>query len=170
MPKRIYSVAPFKARVDVPADIAAIHLDIRKWEIAEVGHNIFLDILDSQADLNALDQYYIARGGNFFIAKDAQQQVIGFVGLRNDGNEQGTFKRLAVVPQWHRRGVGKALVTTAMDWATQAGFTQLSLHTGLHEHARPLYEQFGFRVVDFRDDYKDWAMEWELQRSPTPSL
>jgi GNAT superfamily N-acetyltransferase len=160
-----YSVEPFQAGTDIPSDIARIHLEIRQWQ-ESTKQNIFIDILDSQADLKTLDTYYVSRGGNFFIAKDHEHRVIGFIGLRNDGNGHGVMKRLAVVPDWQRRGVGTALVTTAMLWAQQHGFTKLSLYTGITEKARPLYEKFGFKVLGFREVRRDCYMELNLSKVP----
>lgn len=162
MAQTSYSVAPFQTGIDVPADIAAIHLGIRNWQV-ETGQNTFRNILESQADLKALDQYYVEPGGNFFIARGLGSSVIGFLGLRNDGEGNGVFKRLAVVPEWHRKGVARALVGEAMDWAGETGFTKLSLQTNVGENARPLYEDFGFTVVGFVDEEEDWLMERSLR-------
>jgi GNAT superfamily N-acetyltransferase len=157
-----YTVGPFKKGVDAPAGIAALHLEIRRWQ-KKTGQNDFKGhLLGSQADLKDLEHYYIASGGNFFIAKDSVGEIIGFVGLRNDGDGHGSFKRLAVVPAWQRKGVGKALVAETMNWAKLAGFTRLSLQTHSREHARSLYEQFGFQTTGWVEERHDWLMECRL--------
>jgi GNAT superfamily N-acetyltransferase len=159
MSKADYTVATFRADIDSPDDIAALHLKIRKWE-QRVGQADFSGrMLSSQDDLKVLDQYYVAGGGNFFIAKDAKDKIIGFVGLKNGGGGHGIFKRLVVMPEWQRQGVGTALVSAAIEWARQAGFTKLSLQTHSREHARPLYEKFGFKVTGWVDGLQDWLME-----------
>lgn len=162
MPESDYTVGPFKKGVDSPAGIAALHLEIRRWQ-KKTGQNDFKGhLLGSQGDLKDLERYYIAPGGNFFIAKDAHGKIIGFVGLRNDGGGHGSFKRLAVVPAWQRKGVGKALLAETIDWARQTGFTKLSLQTHSREHAKPLYEQFGFKTTGWVEERGDWLMEREL--------
>ncbi|HEX5743836.1 MAG TPA: GNAT family N-acetyltransferase [Candidatus Saccharimonadales bacterium] len=157
-----FSVKPFQAGKDSPDEIAATHLKIRQWE-ERVGQADFSGrILSSQKDLKSLNRYYVAAGGNFFIAKDTEGRLIGFVGLKNNGDGHGAFKRLAVVPEWQRKGVGKALVSVAIDWARAAGFTKLSLQTHSREYAKSLYEQFGFKVVGWVDELEDWLMERRL--------
>lgn len=155
-----YKVVPFRPGIDSPGEIASIHLKIREWQV-KIGQNWFPNMKASQKDLLNLEQFYITSGGNFFIAKDKNGKIIGFVGLKNEKGT-GVFKRLAVVPEYHRKGVAKALVSEAIDWAKQNGFKKFSLRTGITEHARPLYEQFGFRVIRYNEDRKDLTMETEL--------
>lgn len=158
-----YSVNPFRPGIDAPDVIAGLHLDVRLWQ-REAGQNAFRGrIMDSQADLKTLEAYYIKPGGNFFIAKDKKDNVIGFIGLKNDGGGQGTLKRLAVVPEWQRKGVGRELVAALMDWARKAGFKRLSLQTHSREYAKPLYEKFGFKVTGWDEKRHDWLMECELE-------
>lgn len=158
-----YSVNPFRPGIDAPDVIAGLHLDVRLWQRA-AGQNEFKGrIMDSQADLKALEAYYIKPGGNFFIATDDKGDVIGFIGLKNEGKGQATLKRLAVLPKWQRKGVGKTLVSAVMDWAKQAGFTKISLQTHSREYAKPLYEQFGFKVTGWVEERRDWLMECKLE-------
>ena len=158
-----YSVNPFRPGIDAPDVIASLHLDVRLWQ-RESGQNEFAGrIMDSQADLKAIEASYLKPGGNFFIAKDKTGKVIGFIGLKNDGDGNGSLKRLAVVPKWQRRGVGQALVTAIMDWAKKAGFTKLSLQTHSREYAKPLYEKLGFNVTGWVEEKQDWIMECRLE-------
>lgn len=159
--KTNYKVDAFQAGIDNPEEIAAIHLSIREWQI-KIGQSSFPDPESSQTDLKTLDQFYIKNGGNFFIAKDTDGKIIGFVGLKKEG-EVGVFKRLAVVPEKQRQGIAKTLVAEAIDWARKNGFTKLSLRTGITENAQPLYEQFGFKVIRFNDGPRDLLMETDLK-------
>jgi GNAT superfamily N-acetyltransferase len=159
----LYTIAPFQRGTDIPSDIARTHLEIRQWQ-ESINQNTFIDILDSQADLKALNKYYVAQGGNFFIAKDSKHRIIGFIGLRNEGNGHCVMRRLAVVPDWQRKGVGTALIAVAMSWAEQHNFTKLSLHTGISEKARPLYEKFGFKALSFRESRQDYYMELNFSK------
>ena len=157
-----YSVKSFKTGVHDSSEIAKLHLASRRWQ-EKIGQNTFSNILESQKDLNGLEEYYITPGGNFFVAENTKGEVIGFIALRNDGDGKGTIKRLAVLPDYHRRGIARALVGELVDWAKQNGFSKLSLHTNIGEKARPIYEQFGFKVVGFVDEHEDWAMEANLK-------
>ena len=163
MTKASFTVGPFRPGTDDPTQIATLHLKIRRWQ-KKTGQNDFKGhLLGSQKDLKGLENYYVGGGGNFFVAKDGQDRLVGFVGLRSDGDGHGSFKRLAVVPEWQRMGVGKALVSAAIDWARRSGFTRLGLQTNSREHARSLYEQFGFQVTGWVEERQDWLMECRLR-------
>lgn len=162
-PNCTYAVGPFDANGEIlPADIASTHLSIREWQVG-TGQNTFSNILDSQPDLNGLENYYISPGGNFFVATD-KSRLLGFIGLRNDGEGQGVIKRLAVIPDEQRRGIGKTLAGSIIDWAREAGFSKLTLHTNIGEKARALYEQFGFEIKGWVPEHEDWYMELELKQ------
>jgi ribosomal protein S18 acetylase RimI-like enzyme len=52
---------------------------------------------------------------------------------------------LAVLPEWRRRGVGRALLAAAEDRARQRGCCRLTLEVqDSNRRARRLYERFGF--------------------------
>jgi RimJ/RimL family protein N-acetyltransferase len=156
------NVTPFDREEGTrPVDIANIHLGIRLWQ-ERVGQNSFSNLYESQTDLNDLENYYISNGGNFFVAHTPNVAVAGFVGLRNDGEGQGSIKRLAVLPEHQSQGIGQSLVGEAVEWAQTQDFKKLMLHTNVGENARPIYEKFGFEVVGFlpeKGKYGDWVME-----------
>ena len=111
----LYTVEPFQSGIDDPVDLALIHLGIRSWQV-RVGQNSFTDILESQADIGGLEDYYLKPGGNFFITKDALREPVGLVGLRNDGDRVGTVKRLGVVPEHLGHQIGLAMMGSLIDW------------------------------------------------------
>jgi L-phenylalanine/L-methionine N-acetyltransferase len=58
---------------------------------------------------------------------------------------------LMVAKDWRRRGVGRALLQAAVDWARASGVRKLELHVFPHnEPAIRLYELFGFRREGYR--------------------
>ncbi len=148
-----------------PSQVALAHLAVRQNQEL-VGTGTFSDIHDTQADLNGLEQNYIASGGNFFIAKTGDGQLKGFVGLRNDGDGHASLKRLAVLPQYEGQGTGKALVKELIRWARENGFTKISLQTGGDEEAKAkIYEKAGFVVtgtVPKERKSDEWLMELPL--------
>lgn len=158
-------IEAFNPEVHDSAEIAAAHLMVRQWQESE-GQNTFSDILDSQIDLSTIQDTYIAPGGNFFVARQPlTDEIIGFVGLRNNGDGQGTVKRLAVVPDQQGQRIGPALVSELIDWARANGFTHLSLTTGKNEPAREkVYEHAGFVVTGEIPEHDDWVMELDLEQ------
>jgi GNAT superfamily N-acetyltransferase len=59
-----------------------------------------------------------------------------------------------VDPPYHGRGVGRALLSTALDWCHARGFRRIFLWTvDQLPESRRLYEKAGFRIVErHRDD------------------
>lgn len=54
---------------------------------------------------------------------------------------------LYVVPEYRRRGIAKALLQQAQDWATTRGDRQIGLHVfPQNQAAINLYQQFGFQT------------------------
>ena len=153
-----------------PARVAAAHLALRQWQV-EQAQSSFPDIHSSQAELLALPGSYTAEGGNFLLARGGEGELLGMVGLRALGGGEGVVKRLAVLPEYQRRGVGEALVCGLLEWAEQQGsFSLLSLKTGRREHALPLSQRLGFRLVSPFPHQPgwvegiDWSMELRLPR------
>lgn len=162
-----YTVGSFVSGRDDPTELARLHLEVRQRQEAE-GENKFSDIFDSQADIGNLKEYYIAPGGNFFVAREIGGEVMGFVGLRHDGHGYGSLKRMATVFEYRNRGVATALVSTTIDWAKDRGFTKLTLHTNQGEAAKPRYEAAGFEIVGFLPEkglQGDYIMELNLQKN-----
>lgn len=166
--ERSVPIEGFNPELHDKAEIAATHLMVRQWQESE-GRNTFSDILDSQIDLTTIEDAYIAPGGNFFVARQPiTDEIIGFVALRNDGDGQGTVKRLAVVPDQQGQRIGPALVAELLDWARANGFTHLTLTTGKKELAREkVYEHAGFVVTGEILEHNDWVMELNLGSQPT---
>ena len=54
------------------------------------------------------------------------------------------LSRMAVEAGHRRRGLGRAMLTAADDWARAAGAQRISLHAQLP--ARPLYERAGYEA------------------------
>ena len=58
---------------------------------------------------------------------------------------------LMVARSHRRRGIGRALLETAAEWARAHGVAKLELHVFPHNHAAlALYEQFGFEREGYR--------------------
>ena len=58
---------------------------------------------------------------------------------------------IMVAADWRGRGVGRALLQAAVDWARSAGVLKLEIHVFPHnEAAQRLYERFGFVREGYR--------------------
>jgi ribosomal protein S18 acetylase RimI-like enzyme len=155
-------VQVFDGSPAVAQAIAKLHLQVRQQQ-EDSQENKFTDILDSQTDLINTQIYYVQPGGQFFIATDmASGAIAGFVGLRSDGHGQGTLKRLAVMPEYRRQGIGIQLVGELVRWAARHKYSKICLSTGVTERAKPIYEKAGFVETGFDNEHQDYRMELGL--------
>jgi GNAT superfamily N-acetyltransferase len=151
-----YRIQVFDARLHDSSEIASLHLKVREEQVAS-GQNSFADILDSQEDLGDIGQFYIENGGNFFVAHEASTSAIaGFVGIRSSGKGEGVLKRLAVLTEHRGHRLGSSLVSAVVHWARTNNIRNITLSTGEHELARPIYLKAGF--IDNGFDGKDHSM------------
>jgi len=82
-----------------------------------------------------------------FIAEDAQGHPVGTARLLDDGH----VGRMAVLPQWRRRGVASALLRAVMHTARARGLRRLKLNA--QTQVVGFYEQHGFLVEG--DEFQD---------------
>ena len=76
-----------------------------------------------------------------WLALDPNEQAIGCARLLPDGH----IGRMAVMPEWRGRGVGRALLETALQAAYERGYPVVMLSA--QNRAVPYYARFGFRAV-----------------------
>jgi molybdopterin-guanine dinucleotide biosynthesis protein A/predicted GNAT family N-acyltransferase len=75
-------------------------------------------------------------------------EVVGSVALRDLGDGALELKRMYLRQEQRGRGLGKRLLTTAVDWAQARGDLVIRLDTSERmETAQALYEAYGFRRV-----------------------
>jgi GNAT superfamily N-acetyltransferase len=121
---------------------------------------------ESREELNKIEASYLQAGGNFFVAEDpATNKVIGHVGIRNEGEGAGILKRMGVLPDYHRHGIGASLVMMALSWTQSQDFSKITLTTGVIENAKPFYERFGFREIGRVLRNRDYVMELVLSET-----
>ena len=82
-------------------------------------------------------------------------QVIGFVTLRETSEDALELHVMGVLPSWHRRGIGRALVERAASHARAEGFSLLHVKTLAPSHPDPgyaatraFYASMGFRPLE----------------------
>lgn len=74
------------------------------------------------------------------IARTTAGQAIGTGRLLPDGH----IGRLAVLAHWRHRGIGRAMMRTLLELASERGFR--TVHLNAQTYAIAFYEQLGFRI------------------------
>ena len=97
------------------------------------------------AELAALPQPYAAPDGVLLLAR-RDDAAIGTVAVRRLGPVIAEIKRLYLVPEARRDGVGKLLLARAIEHARRLGYERLRLdsHRATMAAAIALYRRFGF--------------------------
>ena len=95
-----------------------------------------------------------SRDAAVFVA-EADGGIVGRLSVGRDPHPASAHVAdlgLMVAKGHRRRGIGRALLEQAVDWARGTGVTKLELHVFPHnEPAIRLYETFGFRREGYRE-------------------
>jgi RimJ/RimL family protein N-acetyltransferase len=109
---------------------------------------------DERRYLKAIRRYPHAA---VFVAESEEGELVGRLSLSRDQHPSSAHVAdlgLMVASGWRRRGIGRALMETAVAWARDAGVRKLELHVFPHnEAAIKLYEQFGFEREGYRKQH-----------------
>jgi GNAT superfamily N-acetyltransferase len=85
--------------------------------------------------------------GRLFVARDAEETVVGFVHLVWLAG-CAHLEELDVEPAFGRRGIGRQLVEVACDWARDQGCDAITLSTFRDVPWNgPFYERLGFEAI-----------------------
>ena len=80
----------------------------------------------------------------------AEGELAGYIRLLKHWNAYGYVDDIAIKDRFRRRGVGRALILRAIEWARERGFPGLMLETQNNNVAAcRLYESCGFRLGGF---------------------
>ena len=119
------------------------------WLISADGE--WRSVGDERRYLKALRRYPHAA---VFVAERADGAVVGRLSVARDPHPASAHVAdlgLMVAKEARRRGVGRALLEAAVDWARASGIRKLELHVfPWNEPAIALYEQFGFEREGYR--------------------
>ena len=101
-------------------------------------------------DLDDIAASYLAPGHVFFVAQSGQA-LTGTGAVIVDGNV-GQIVRVAVHPQWRRRGIARALIAALLEAARARDLDRVWMETNDDWHdAIGLYRRCGFQEFDRRE-------------------
>jgi putative acetyltransferase len=96
-------------------------------------------------DLFDFSAHYEGDRGGFWVAR-ADERVVASVGVERLDGDTAELHRLYVDPEWRRRGLGDALVQSALQWCRARGIGRLVLWSDTRfENSHRLYTRLGFR-------------------------
>lgn len=123
-----------------PVDVVEFRLETGSWNaVADaatpVRKAVFVQEQQVPAEME-LDEFDAA--SLHALARGPAGEAIGTGRLLPDGH----IGRMAVLPSWRGKGIGRALLESLMDEARQRGMARLALHA--QTAATGFYERFGF--------------------------
>ena len=120
---------------------------------------------DYDADLMAPHEHYDGRTGWFSVAEDLAGNILGCVGVTDEGGGLFELHRLYVAKEARRSGAGTALTRWVIDAARELGASRIILYSDVHfEDAHRLYRRMGFRNHRFRYAPDPWqSREWGFE-------
>ena len=134
-----YRIAPVRSAADL-ADTMHLFNDYA----ASLG--IDLGFQDFAAELASMPGRYAPPSGELLLARGADGEKLGCVGLRSIAKDSGCeMKRLYVAPGGRGRGLGHALIDAIIAEAVRIGYGEMRLDTlPAMTEALALYRRAGF--------------------------
>lgn len=140
----------------------ACSIEIVSWESASsellaVRHPVFVHEQGVAAEREVDDCDPVSL---HFLARDTQGKPIGTARLLPDGR----IGRVAVLKEWRRKGIGRALMQAALSGARERGDRRVTLHAQTHSLA--FYESLGFVAAgeEFEEEgipHRGMILEWD---------
>ncbi len=110
----------------------------------------YIDIHGYESDLETIAETYLAHG-SFWVVETDDGTLIGMAAIQPIDATTGRLRRMRVTPSWRGRGVGQALVDTAIEHCLERGHTKLILDTTEQQvEGQRLYERNGFARIGER--------------------
>ncbi len=124
--------------------------------------------LTESHDLQVLDNpqaTIIDRGGAIYLALHGEM-VVGSAAIMKVSEGHYELAKMAVSPMWHRKGIGKLLLSKCIETAKEWGVKKISLFSNHQlQAAIGMYRTFGFQDVPVTDSpfvTADVKMELDL--------
>ena len=90
-----------------------------------------------------------------FFAAYAESSAVGFIAVKENNQHTAEIYVMGVEPNYHRRGIGMTLVSSAVEWCRERGYEFLQVKTLDESHpdknyarTRKIYEAAGFRPLE----------------------
>ena len=131
----------------------------------EIKERIARTVLEALPDWFAVEESrenYITECADWtFLAAESDGPYVGFLCLKETGKDTVEIAVMGVLPDYHRRGVGKALFEEARKIAAEEGYSFLQVKTvqmGVYkeyDRTNQFYLACGFKEFEVLKDYWD---------------
>ena len=143
-----------RIRRAVPADADALSRLARDVAAEPGGWLLTLGTWRSSSDERRAIRLLRRHPDAAILVAETGEGIIGRLSLTRDHHPSSQHIAdlgLMVAQPYRRRGVGRALLEAAVEWACSSGVSKLELHVFPHnEAAIKLYESFGFEREGYR--------------------
>ena len=115
-----------------------------------------------------VDYYLLSDNNNFYIALDDGEKIIATAAIRAYDVDYELFKgvyskedtasiwRLMVDKEYRRHGLARKLVNIMEDFAKNAGYDKIYLHTHRYlDSGLPFWKSLGYQITIEEDDYDE---------------
>jgi ribosomal-protein-alanine N-acetyltransferase len=101
---------------------------------------------DTGLDIDDIEAVYMHTSGNhFWVAENQPRQVVGMIGVQHHEEGVGQIRRLRVAQDHRRRGIGSALLETAIKFCRENQYLKVGLESFTErEPAVEMFRKFGF--------------------------
>lgn len=140
---------------------------IRFIEGADEKRKIAREILEALTDWfeveESREQYIADSAGQPFWASVDEDNIEGFLCLKETGKETMELAVMGVLKECHRKGTGRSLFAAAKDYAVRKGYEFIQVKTvraGIYEDydvTNEFYKRLGFKELEVLPDYWDEA-------------
>lgn len=116
------------------------------YELGLIGGTLAAN--DTASDIDSIASAYMKPGNHFWVAQSdaATGTIVGMIGVQHHDEGVGEIRRLRVHPDFRRRGIGTALVETAVRFCREENYLKVTLDTFWErDPAIQLFQQFKFR-------------------------
>lgn len=115
-------------------------------DLMEVRYAVRENRLSSDVSLERLWAGLESRGKGWVVEKEGQ-----IVGFSMADREESMIWALFLLPEWERRGLGKALLERALDWLWSEGCESIWLTTEPGSRAAGFYTHLGWRATEITE-------------------
>jgi GNAT superfamily N-acetyltransferase len=148
-----------------PAAPPALHWGSERIGVERLSRALYLSLYRQVGEALGWDQRLLMRAQELdallqgdalriYVLRDVRGEVLGFCEFDRSAFPQVELKNFGLIPDAQGRGLGRWLLSTALQGEWRANPDRIWLHTDNWDHpaAVHVYQRSGFKIVDVRDE------------------